>query len=85
MKNKKYLYLEAMRIIACFFVIFNHTGNNGFFLFSQRELGGGIILVLFVCFYILQIFCTIIFGYIRSTFNTQNERIYYYYLEKENS
>ena len=31
-KNFK-LHLEIMRIIAIFFVIFNHTGQNGFFLF----------------------------------------------------
>ena len=42
-----------MRIIACFFVIFNHTGNNGFFLFSQRELGG----VSFWCYLFVSIFC----------------------------
>lgn len=35
-KNKhKIIYLEVLRIIACYFVIFNHTGNQGFFLFSQ--------------------------------------------------
>lgn len=27
--------IELMRIIAAFFVIFNHTGNKGFFLFSR--------------------------------------------------
>lgn len=26
--------IDLLRIIACFFVIFNHTGNSGFFLFS---------------------------------------------------
>lgn len=26
-----------MRIAACYFVIYNHTGVNGFFLFSKRE------------------------------------------------
>ena len=34
-RDKKYLYIEIMRIVAVFFVIFNHTGNKGFFLFSQ--------------------------------------------------
>lgn len=33
--KKKYLHLEAMRIIAVFFVIFNHTGDKGYFLFSK--------------------------------------------------
>ncbi len=31
------LYLEAMRILACFFVIFNHTETEGFFLYLQQE------------------------------------------------
>lgn len=31
--NKK-IYFEVMRIFAIFFVLFNHTGTNGFFLFS---------------------------------------------------
>ena len=30
----KKLDFELMRIVACFFVIFNHTGQKGFFLFS---------------------------------------------------
>lgn len=33
-QNKK-LYFEIMRIIAIFLVIFNHTDENGFFLFSK--------------------------------------------------
>lgn len=32
--NVKKIYFEVMRIFAIFFVLFNHTGNNGFFLFS---------------------------------------------------
>lgn len=35
--RSKNLDLELMRILACFFVIFNHTGNNGFFLFSSYD------------------------------------------------
>ena len=31
--------IELIRIIACFFVIFNHTGENGFFLFSLQNRG----------------------------------------------
>ena len=34
LENKK-LHLEIMRIIAIFFVLFNHTGIKGFFLFSE--------------------------------------------------
>ena len=37
MTSKKRLDIELMRIIAAFFVIFNHTGNTGFFLFSLRD------------------------------------------------
>ena len=29
------LYFEAMRILACFFVIFNHTEVEGFFLYLE--------------------------------------------------
>lgn len=35
-KNFK-LHLEIMRIIAIFFVIFNHTGQEGYFLFYHYE------------------------------------------------
>lgn len=50
---KKTLYLEVMRIIATFFVIFNHTGNTGFFLFSQRPEGG----LLFWIYLFISVFC----------------------------
>ena len=33
-RNKK-IYIEILRIIACFCVIFNHTSYDGFFLFSN--------------------------------------------------
>lgn len=36
--NKK-VYIEIMRIIAIFFVLFNHTGTQGFFMFAQRPVG----------------------------------------------
>lgn len=51
--KKKYLYLEVMRIFACFFVIFNHTEKYGFFLFSQRPAGG----IQFFVYLFLSIFC----------------------------
>lgn len=35
--DSKRIYLEVMRIIACFFVLFNHTGTYGFSLFSVVE------------------------------------------------
>ena len=31
--------IELIRIIACFFVIFNHTGENGFLLVCPRRHG----------------------------------------------
>ncbi len=37
--NSRYVYIELMRIIAIFFVVFNHTGTDGFFLFSQKNIG----------------------------------------------
>ena len=33
----KQIDIELMRIIACFFVIFNHTETNGYFLFSLYD------------------------------------------------
>lgn len=36
MKEKEYLlHIEAIRILAIFFVIFNHTAERGFFLFAM--------------------------------------------------
>ena len=37
MAKKKTVYLELIRTLAVFLVIFNHTGTNGFFLFSVRQ------------------------------------------------
>ena len=39
MNKVKILYIEILRIIAAFFVIYNHTGNDGFFLFSICDVG----------------------------------------------
>ena len=38
-KGSRKVYIDAMRILAAFFVIFNHTRTNGFFLFAEREWG----------------------------------------------
>ncbi len=38
-KRKKDLSLEIMRIVAMFFVIFNHTGLKGYFLFADCTPG----------------------------------------------
>jgi surface polysaccharide O-acyltransferase-like enzyme len=36
-ESKKLIHLELLRIIAAFLVIFNHTGNRGYFLFSLYD------------------------------------------------
>lgn len=38
-KSNKHLYIEAIRILACLFVIFNHTGDLGFSMFTTRTPG----------------------------------------------
>lgn len=37
--GEKILYLEVLRVLAICFVIFNHTGKYGFFLFAEWPLG----------------------------------------------
>jgi len=39
-QERNLLHIEFIRIIATFWVIFNHTGIRGFFLFSTYEAGG---------------------------------------------
>ena len=51
--NGKRLYLEIMRIIATFFVIFNHTENKGYFLFASYDPQS----VRFWLYMFLSIFC----------------------------
>jgi len=51
--KKKNIDIELMRILAAFFVIFNHTGINGFFLFSRSDTGS----LAFWGNLILSIFC----------------------------
>lgn len=49
----KNISLEIMRIIAIFFVIFNHTGTLGFYLFSTYPVGS-----FFYWFYMpISVFC----------------------------
>ena len=36
-QNKSLLYIEILRLLAIFLVLFNHTGTNGFFLFSVSQ------------------------------------------------
>lgn len=51
--NNKYLYLEVIRIIACFFVVFNHTGDYGFSAFCKEPVGS----VAFWIYMIPSVFC----------------------------
>ena len=39
LNQKKLIHIEALRIIAAFLVIFNHTGSNGYFLFTSHPSG----------------------------------------------
>ena len=39
MEKRNLLHIEFIRIFAAYFVIFNHTGENGFFLFANCEKG----------------------------------------------
>lgn len=37
-QSNRYIYIELMRILAVFCVIFNHTSSKGFFLFAHRSI-----------------------------------------------
>lgn len=52
-KSRDKLYIEFMRIFAIFFVIFNHTGIKGFFLFSIYERGS----IRYWMYLFVSIFC----------------------------
>jgi len=41
MKNKKHLYIEALRILACIAVVYNHVPRL-FLLFNERDAGSAI-------------------------------------------
>lgn len=47
------VYLDVLRIFAVFFVIFNHSRTDGFFLFAEREWGSAA----FWCYMFFSIFC----------------------------
>lgn len=49
------VYIDALRILAAFFVIFNHTRTNGFFLFAEREWGSAA----FWCYLFFSVFCKV--------------------------
>ena len=36
-KERNLIHIECIRILAAYFVIFNHTGNDGFFLFAGYD------------------------------------------------
>ncbi len=50
---QKDMAFEIMRVLAIFFVIFNHTGNRGYLLFFQREPGS----IQFWFYLFASIFC----------------------------
>lgn len=51
-KQSKLIHIEILRILAAFLVIFNHTGPNGYFLFSQYPFA--------TMPYFAYMFCTVI-------------------------
>lgn len=53
MKNNRIEYLDILRLLACFFVVFNHTKTNGFFLFSLRNIGS----IEYYLYMFISIFC----------------------------
>ena len=40
-KNRKLFHIELLRVIACFFVVFNHTEHHGYYLFSTYPDNSG--------------------------------------------
>lgn len=53
-RRQRAVYFDIMRIVACFFVIFNHTNQKGFFLFSTYPWGSA---RYWICMAI-SVFCT---------------------------
>jgi len=39
MEKKRHLYIEALRVLACLAVIFNHSPRSSYLLFTEREPG----------------------------------------------
>lgn len=64
-QGRRMVHMEVMRIIAVYFVIFNHTTDNGFTLFYNRPWGGYAILGVSFYFCILQVCGTFVSGNIR--------------------
>lgn len=46
-------YIEFLRVVACFFVIFNHTSIKGFFLFATADPGS----LKFWLYLFISVFC----------------------------
>ena len=53
--KRNLLHIELIRIIAAYFVIFNHTNDRGFFLFSVYERGS----LQYWVYMIFSVFCKI--------------------------
>lgn len=54
-KKRNLLHIECMRILAAFFVIFNHTEGNGYFLFAECPRGS----FLYWLYMSISVFCKI--------------------------
>lgn len=59
-QNSKYLYLEILRIVACFFVIFNHT--EGFSLYRQETPGSATFVIYSVLSLASKVAVPVFFG-----------------------
>lgn len=78
---KKKIYFEVLRIIACFFVIFNHTGYNGFLLFSKYDQST----IQYWVYLFFSIFCKFsvpVFFMISGALLLKNEETFLYVLTK---
>ena len=52
-EQSRAVYIDILRIIACFGVVFNHTAENGFLLFTLQEIGT----VRFFIYLVISILC----------------------------
>lgn len=60
-KERNLIHIECIRILAAYFVIFNHTGNDGFFLFAGYDRGKSPLLAVYVYISTLQNISPVIF------------------------
>lgn len=53
-RPKRLLHLDLLRLLAIYFVIFNHTGNRGYFLFANSTGSG-----LYFLYMLASVFCKV--------------------------